>query len=302
MDRRRLAYVELLPDERAESAIALLRRAVASFAARGVNAEPADRQRLRLRRPPLWPCLPSARAPAQPHSASPSAHEWESRALHQDRAHRMGLHPPLREQRGAGSGATALAQPLQLQATTRQPRPSASEFTAEQRADQLPAMAGRARTRRRPRRSCGACRAARDPTSGGAACARSLRPRRAPVRTGRRGGRRGRGSAAAPPLVPGGFDEQRAGVAVAGLVDRPWRRCSPLDCSLGTSPRIAPSRAGSSRCQPPSSTVSASAVSVETPRRQDRRATISRYGGAAATSAIVWSSLSRRAFASSTPP
>lgn len=128
------------------------------------------------------------------------------------------------------SGATALAQPL-LQATTRQPRPSASEFTAEQRVDQLPAMAGRARTRRRPRRSCGACRAARDPTSGGAACARSLRPRRAPVRTGRRGGRRGRGSAAAPPLVPGGFDEQRAGVAVAGLVDRPWRRCSPAATS-----------------------------------------------------------------------
>ena len=83
LDRRRLAYVELLPNERAESEIAL-RRAVASFAARAVNAEPADRQRLRLRRPPLWPCLPSARAPAQPHSASPSAHEWESRALHQD--------------------------------------------------------------------------------------------------------------------------------------------------------------------------------------------------------------------------
>jgi hypothetical protein len=39
LDRRRLAYVELLPDEWAESAIALLRRAVACFAARGVNAE-----------------------------------------------------------------------------------------------------------------------------------------------------------------------------------------------------------------------------------------------------------------------
>jgi transposase InsO family protein len=38
-DHSRLAYVELLPDERAESAIAFLRRALGFFAARGVSAE-----------------------------------------------------------------------------------------------------------------------------------------------------------------------------------------------------------------------------------------------------------------------
>jgi transposase InsO family protein len=38
-DHSRLAYVELLADERAESAIAFLRRAVAFFAARGVSVE-----------------------------------------------------------------------------------------------------------------------------------------------------------------------------------------------------------------------------------------------------------------------
>ena len=38
-DHSRLAYVELLPDERAESAVAFLRRALAFFAVRGVHCE-----------------------------------------------------------------------------------------------------------------------------------------------------------------------------------------------------------------------------------------------------------------------
>ena len=41
-DYSRLAYVEVLPDERATTAIAFLRRAASWFAARGVEVQAAD--------------------------------------------------------------------------------------------------------------------------------------------------------------------------------------------------------------------------------------------------------------------
>jgi hypothetical protein len=47
------------------------------------------------------------------------------------------------------------------------------------------------------------------------------------------------------------------------------------------------------------STVSANAVSVETPRRQTSRSTTSTYGGIVASSVIALSSASLRVFASS---
>ena len=53
-----------------------------------------------------------------------------------------------------------------------------------------------------------------------------------------------------------------------------WRRFRPE--ALGIRPRNAPSASGRNRRQSPSSTVSANAVRVETPRRQTSRSTISR--------------------------
>ena len=40
-----------------------------------------------------------------------------------------------------------------------------------------------------------------------------------------------------PAVVPGGLDQQPAGVLAAGLGDRPARRRSPEECSDGTTPR-----------------------------------------------------------------
>jgi hypothetical protein len=59
------------------------------------------------------------------------------------------------------------------------------------------------------------------------------------------------------------------------LVIEPSRRRSPLESSLGVRPRNGPKLCGRKRVQSPNSTVSASAVKVETPRRQQRRPTVS---------------------------
>ena len=78
------------------------------------------------------------------------------------------------------------------------------------------------------------------------------------------------------------------------LVIAPWRRRCPLELSLGVRPRNGPSDSGRNLPQSPgrSSTVSASAVSVETPRRQTRRPTTSVNGASPASSAIARSKTS----------
>jgi hypothetical protein len=57
------------------------------------------------------------------------------------------------------------------------------------------------------------------------------------------------------------------------LVIAPWRRRSPFELSLGVRPRKGASDWGPILFQSPSSTVNASAVRVETPRRQMSRST-----------------------------
>jgi hypothetical protein len=58
------------------------------------------------------------------------------------------------------------------------------------------------------------------------------------------------------------------------LVIPPNERICPEEYSVGTSPRNAPIVRPVNRCQSPTSTVNANAVSVEIPRRHPSRATI----------------------------
>ena len=110
-DYSRVASAELLPDERADSAIAFLRRALGFFAARGV-ASRAHPHRQRLRLPGACVCarLPCLRASPDPHTTAPPAHERQGRALHPDDARRMGLRARL----SATSDERAGAMPLWL--------------------------------------------------------------------------------------------------------------------------------------------------------------------------------------------
>jgi hypothetical protein len=119
-DASRLAYVEVLPDERRERAVAFLERASAWYRSRGIAVERVmtDRQRLSLE--PVRARVPSARAPAPAHPALPTAHQRQGRAFHPDTAARVGLRPPLSRQRQALGGATGMAEVLQLQPSARQ--------------------------------------------------------------------------------------------------------------------------------------------------------------------------------------
>jgi transposase len=90
-DATRLAYVEVLADERASTAIAFLHRAVAHFASYGITVERlitdngnAYRSTIHLDR------LPRARHPPPPHPPLPTPDQRQSRTVHPHHARRLG--------------------------------------------------------------------------------------------------------------------------------------------------------------------------------------------------------------------
>lgn len=99
--------------------------------------------------------------------------------------------------------------------------------------------------------------------------------------------------------APGALDDDgvlAAGELVPTFVIDPCRRCSPEECSLGTSPTKAiNSAAFRKRLKSPISVTRASAVSVSTPRRQRSLPTSTRHGCWSAVSRIARSSASIRA-------
>ena len=91
-DHSRVAYAEIHDDETAATAIGVLRRAVAWFAARGVTvAAGALRQRLGLPLPRLARRLPRARHQAQADPALPAADQRQDRTLPPHPGRRLGL-------------------------------------------------------------------------------------------------------------------------------------------------------------------------------------------------------------------
>ena len=133
-DFSRLAFVEVVDVERALTAVAFLRRAVAWFAARGLEVErvmtdngPAYRSLVHQAACALLGIRHSRTRPRRPRT------NGKSRAFHPDHAPRMGVCTALRQQRRTRRIAAALAQPLQLHPTTRQPRPPTTSEPTEQR-------------------------------------------------------------------------------------------------------------------------------------------------------------------------
>jgi transposase len=111
-DATRLAYVEVLADERATTAIAFLRRALGFFGAHGIRVErvmtdkfglPLDRARDRL---------PRARDPPPTRTPLPAAHQRKGRALHPHHARRLGLRSHLRLLHRTHRSTTGLARAL----------------------------------------------------------------------------------------------------------------------------------------------------------------------------------------------
>src|SRR3954471_4104239 len=147
-DATRMAYVEVLPDEKATTAIGFLRRAVAFYRRHGITVESvmtdngsAYRSTLHAiaRRPlPLAPPRaprPHPRPASPPHPPLPAPDQRQSRALHPHHARRMGLRRDLPRQHRTHRNARRLALALQLQTKPRRHRPQApgsSPHRAEQ--------------------------------------------------------------------------------------------------------------------------------------------------------------------------
>ena len=105
-DATRIAYVEVLDEKKATTAVGFLRRAVAHFATYGPRSR-----------------LPDAQNPPPAHQALPTTNERQGRALHPHAPWRLGLRCDLRKLNRADTSAHRLAQLLQSHPTTRLPRP-----------------------------------------------------------------------------------------------------------------------------------------------------------------------------------
>ena len=124
-DATRLAYVEVLADERARTARLPSPRGALLRPPRDRGRARAHRQWLGLRLGRPRDRLPDAWHPPPEDPALPAADQRQGRALHPHAARRVGLRGHLSQLRGAHGGAPGVAMALQLQASTRLPRPQA---------------------------------------------------------------------------------------------------------------------------------------------------------------------------------
>ena len=121
-DATRLAYVEVLPNEKGPTAAGFLRRAVGVVCLdghRGRTSDERQRSLLSLHGPCHGP--QGARPTASLYPALPAADQRQGRALHPDADQPLGLWGDLRQLCGAHRRPTWLAHPLQLQEKTRLP-------------------------------------------------------------------------------------------------------------------------------------------------------------------------------------
>ena len=120
-DHSRLAYAEVLGDERATTAVAFLHRAVAFFDRHAIKVERVmTRLGLRLAHPRRR--LPPARHSPPAHPALPAENQRQGRATNPNAAARMGLRRHLSQQRPPPQRAPTLDRLLQHPTPPRRPR------------------------------------------------------------------------------------------------------------------------------------------------------------------------------------
>jgi transposase InsO family protein len=98
-DFSRLAYVEVLSDERATTAIGFLRRALEWFAAQGVRVERVLTDNGSAYRSHAHALACRALGLRHSRTKPRRTHERQSRTLHPDATRRLGLRAHLRQQR-----------------------------------------------------------------------------------------------------------------------------------------------------------------------------------------------------------
>jgi hypothetical protein len=137
-DATRLAYVEVLTDEKALTAVGFLRRAVSHFRQLRHHRRAADhRQRLGLPLDRARDRMPHAQDPSPPDSPLPVSNQRQGRAVHPHHARRLGLRRRLPIKRRTERRPRRLARLLQSPPTTRRPQPQTT-VSSPQRAEQPP--------------------------------------------------------------------------------------------------------------------------------------------------------------------
>jgi len=112
-DASRIAFSQILADERKESAVAFLEAAVAYYAGLGVTVTRVmTRQRQLLHEPPLPRRLQGPRPQAHQNPALHAKNQRQGRALHPDQPQGMGLRPGLPDLRPPQGRAAAMAPPI----------------------------------------------------------------------------------------------------------------------------------------------------------------------------------------------
>ena len=140
-DYSRVAYVEILHDERGQTCVGFLERA--DHLVRSTRCPtPAGphRQRPRLLLSDLHPGLCPPSDPPAAHPALPTPHQRKSRTIHPDDAARLGLRGPLPDQRPTQPGPHTLDRVLQPTTTTQRPRSQGPRHTAPRRMTNVPGI------------------------------------------------------------------------------------------------------------------------------------------------------------------
>ena len=129
-DTSRLAYVEVLTDERGETVVGFLARVVVWFAARGVTVQRVMSDTARPTSRSAGQDGVSTTDPPYPDVFLPAPHQWQGRAIHPDPAPRVGIRSELPVLRPPADRTRTLDRLLQRATTTRRSRSPASHQPA----------------------------------------------------------------------------------------------------------------------------------------------------------------------------
>ena len=130
-DTSRLAYVEVLTDERGETAVGFLARGCVVRRPWRDRATRHERQRLALHLEALGSMVWRPLDPPYPDSVPPAPHQWQGRAIHPDPAPRVGIRSELPVLRPPADRTRILDRLLQPATTTRRPRSPATPHRLE---------------------------------------------------------------------------------------------------------------------------------------------------------------------------
>jgi transposase len=133
-DHSRLAYAEVLGDEKATTAIGFLRRAVAFYASHGITIQRLMTDNGAAHRSGIHAtaCRELGIRHLTTHPYRPRTN-GRGRTLHPNPHPPLGLQPHQQHQHRPHRRPQPLAQPLQLHPTPRQPQPQATRLTTDQR-------------------------------------------------------------------------------------------------------------------------------------------------------------------------